>query len=57
MQDREEIDVAIPIASPRMYVTRYVNDLDGKARTETVAREVAAAADEAGENHQNRVYQ
>ena len=45
---REEIDVAIPIASPRMYVTRYVNDLDGKARTETVAREVAAAADEAG---------
>ena len=45
---REEIDVAIPIASPRMYVARYVNDLDGEARTETVAREVAAAADEAG---------
>jgi len=45
---REEIDVALPLASPRMYVTRYVNDLDGEARTETVAREVAAAADEAG---------
>ena len=44
----EEIDVALPIASPRMYVARYVNDLDGEARTETVAREVAAAADEAG---------
>ena len=45
---REEIGVALPLASPRMYVTRYVNDLDGEARTETVAREVAAAADEAG---------
>jgi transcription initiation factor TFIIIB Brf1 subunit/transcription initiation factor TFIIB len=44
---REEIDVALPLASPRVYVTRYVNDLDGEARTETVAREVAAAADEA----------
>jgi transcription initiation factor TFIIIB Brf1 subunit/transcription initiation factor TFIIB len=45
---REEIDVALPLASPRMYVARYVDDLDGEARTETVAREVAAAADEAG---------
>ena len=45
---REEIDVALPIASPRMYVARYVDDLDGEARTETVAREVAAEADEAG---------
>ena len=45
---REEIDVALPLASPRVYVTRYVNDLDGEARTETVARELAAEADEAG---------
>ena len=45
---REEIDVALPIASPRMYVARYVNDLDGEARTATLAREVAAEADEAG---------
>ena len=45
---REEIDVAIPIASPRMYVARYVDELGGEARTATLAREVAAEADEAG---------
>ena len=45
---REEIDVALPIASPRMYVARYVDELGGEARTATLAREVAAEADEAG---------
>jgi len=45
---REEIDVAIPIASPRMYVGRYVDALGGEPRTVTLAQEVAAEADEAG---------
>jgi len=45
---REEIGVALPLASPRMYVTRYVDELGGEARTATLAREVAAEADEAG---------
>lgn len=45
---REEIDLAIPIASPRMYVTRYVEELDGDARTATLAQQVADEADEAG---------
>jgi len=45
---REEIDVALPIATPRMYVARFVNELDGEARTVTLAQQIAAAADEAG---------
>jgi len=31
-----------------MYVARYVDELGGEARTATLAREVAAEADEAG---------
>lgn len=45
---REEIDVALPIAEPRMYVARYVNELGGEQRTLTLAQQVADEADQAG---------